>query len=57
MKKYIKPQTEVIELSTTSSILAGSPGVTGRDIGFGGTDIEGALEPQSRRDINVWGLW
>ena len=57
MKKYIKPQTEVIELSTTSSILAGSLGVTGGDIGFGGTDIEGSLEPQSRRDINVWGRW
>ena len=58
MKKYFKPQTEIIEVSTTSSILAGS--VTGGDIydiGYGGTDNEGSLDPQSRRNINVWGRW
>ena len=60
MKKYIKPEMTIIEVSTNASLLAASTGVGSDDkgIGFGGTDYEGNLEPESRKTENIWGnIW
>ena len=50
----------IIEVSTNASLLAASTGVGSDDkgIGFGGTDYEGNLEPESRKSENIWGnIW
>ena len=56
MKKYIKPEIRISLLSMDVSLLASSIGVGSDDngIGFGGTDYEGSLEPESRKSVNIW---
>lgn len=56
MKRYIKPEIAIIEVSVETTLLAGSTGVGSDDngIGFGGTDYEGSLEPESRKRDNAW---
>ena len=56
MKKYIKPEIRICWLSMDVSLLASSIGVGSDDngIGFGGTDYEGSLEPESRKSVNIW---
>lgn len=56
MKKYIKPEIRICWLSMDFSLLASSIGVGSDDngIGFGGTDYEGSLEPESRKSVNIW---
>lgn len=56
MKKYIKPEIRISLLSMDVSLLASSTGVGSDEngIGFGGTDYEGSLEPESRKSVNIW---
>ena len=56
MKKYIKPEMTIIEVSMKASLLVASPGVGSDEnsIGFGGTDYEGSLEPESRKQNNIF---
>jgi hypothetical protein len=56
MKKYIKPEIRICWLSMDVSLLASSTGVGSDEygIGFGGTDYEGSLEPESRKSVNIW---
>lgn len=56
MKKYIKPEIRISWLSMDVSLLASSTGVGSDEngIGFGGTDYEGSLEPESRKSVNIW---
>jgi hypothetical protein len=56
MKKYIKPEIRICLLSMDFSLLASSTGVGSDEngIGFGGTDYEGSLEPESRKSVNIW---
>jgi hypothetical protein len=56
MKKDIKPEIRICWLSMDVSLLASSTGVGSDEngIGFGGTDYEGSLEPESRKNYNIW---
>ena len=56
MKKDIKPEIRICWLSMDVSLLASSTGVGSDEngIGFGGTDYEGSLEPESRKSVNIW---
>ena len=56
MKSYIKPEVTVVEVSVKTSLLVASTGVGSDDYGiaFGGTDYEGSLEPESRKNDNLW---
>ena len=46
----------IIEVSMNASLLVASTGVGSDDygIGFGGTDYDGSLEPESRKNDNLW---
>lgn len=56
MNKYIKPEITTIYISTKATLLGASTGVGSDDngIGFGGTDYEGGLEPQSTNPSDIW---
>ena len=49
MKKiYFAPQTEMLECMTEEMIAGSVVGDETFDIGYGGIDIEGELDPESR---------
>ena len=45
-KAYIIPTMEVVRMMTMQ-VLAGSGSVTGKDIGYGGVDTSGNMNPSS----------
>lgn len=53
-KEYMTPTMDVVEINKVT-LLAGS-GVTSEDIGFGGTDDGGALDPDAPTLEGLTGL-
>ena len=56
-KVYVYPQTTAVEFIANNCLLAGSVvgNVNGNpEIGWGGTDTEGNLTPQSNKRENYW---
>ena len=45
-KEYITPNMKIEEETITTALLAGS-GVTSEEIGYGGVDEEGTIDPQA----------
>lgn len=53
-KKYLEPTILIMTVNTVT-ILANSPEVTSnKDIGYGGVDKNGSLDPASRRRKDQW---
>ena len=57
--KYISPEIQVVEMELENHVLGGSMvgSVDGKPgIGWGGTDMDGCLDPQSRKfNDNIFG--
>ena len=55
-KTYLKPLMMVTIMETNTFVCASQDitGSEGYDIGYGGVDEEGSLDPSSRRRRDVW---
>ena len=58
MKKYIKPEMAIIDVSMNASLLVASTGVGSDGIDFGGIDHKGSLEAEIRKLEDIMGdIW